>query len=517
MRDPYTDTSLARRHVPNPRFLLAFPPQQFAPGELVRPDGTMALPYLAAALERAGYEADILDMSVGTGADRLEDTFYRHEPLSTGLLRIGMTDERILAEVARYDVIGVTSIFTQQTSRCLALARLIKGAFPEKILLAGGGNARALKEHFLEHGYDAVFLSESEHAIVELAHFLHRGNPDLAAVSGVAMRRGGEIVRTAVTAVARDLDEYPIPAWEKLPNERYWKIGRIWGGRDGWIEREAQPAYAAVFTSRGCPFRCSYCHISKERGGEAGDIGSLRVHSLERVEREFDKLDSLGVCYVFINDDSFLAKKKRVLAILAMLSRRRFRLADVNGVNLLHLFRRRRGTLVVDEALLAALHAAGFRKISLPFESGTQRLIDKYSSSKWRLAECDVFDLVRKLGAAGITADANFMIGYPDETPAELENTFELARRVMQAGLSGCQFFMVQPFPGSRLFDETLANGMLPRTWHWDELGWSKGSPFEGLLIDKDDLKRAWQSKWRELNPPTRVGEWSEQLTGDAR
>jgi radical SAM superfamily enzyme YgiQ (UPF0313 family) len=320
------------------------------------------------------------------------------------------------------------------------------------------------------------------------------------------------VVRTPVTSVATDLDDYPLPAWEKLPNERYWRIGRIWGGREGWIGQEAEPAYAAVFTSRGCPFRCSYCHISKERGGEAGNIGNLRVHSLARVEREFDKLESLGVQYVYINDDSFLAKKRRVLAILAMLGRRRFRLADVNGVNIVHLFRRRQGKLVVDEPLLAALYDAGFRKISLPFESGTQRLIDKYSSAKWSLAGCDVFELIRKLAEAGIAADANFMIGYPDETPEELEKTFDLARRVMQGGLLGCQFFMVQPFPGSKLFDDTLASGMLPSTWHWDELGWSKGSPFERLLIDKHHLKAAWRSMWQQLNPQSRVGELSEQL-----
>jgi radical SAM superfamily enzyme YgiQ (UPF0313 family) len=509
------DVTLARRQIRNPRFLLAFPPQQFTDGELVRPDGTMALPYLAAALEQAGYEADILDMSIGTAGDRLEDTFYRQEPLGGGLARIGMTDERILAEVARYDVIAVTSIFSQQTSRCLALARLIKGAFPDKILIVGGVNARALKEHFFAHGYDAVFLSESERAIVELARFLDRGRPDLDAVSGIAVRSGGGIVRTPVTGIARDLDEYPMPAWEKLPLERYWRIGRIWGGREGWIEAGDEPAYAAVFTSRGCPFRCSYCHISIERGGEAGDIGALRVHSLERVEREFDKLSSLGVRYVLINDDSFLAKKRRVFAILEKLRRRRFRLADVNGVNIVHLFRRSRGRLVVDEPLLAALYEGGFRKISLPFESGSQRLIDKYSSSKWSLADCDVFALIRGLAAAGIAADANFMIGYPDETPDELEATFELARRVMQAGLLGCQFFMVQPFPGSRLFDESLASGSLPPDWHWDELGWSKGSPFDGLLIDKNDLKRAWWSVWRQLNPSQRVGEMTAQLRGD--
>ena len=46
--------------------------------------------------------------------------------------------------------------------------------------------------------------------------------------------------------------------------------------------------------------------------------------------------------------------------------------------------------------------------------------------------------------------------------------SFLLARRGMDAGLVGCQFFMVQPFPGTALFEECIANGQLKKSWHWD-------------------------------------------------
>ena len=82
----------------------------------------------------------------------------------------------------------------------------------------------------------------------------------------------------------------------------------------------------------------------------------------------------------------------------------------------------------------------------------------------------------------------------------------------MDAGLIGCQFIMVQPFPGSRLFEESLANGQLSASWHWDELGWSKGSPFNHLQIDKPTLKYSWELAWRLLNSDGRVREFSKQL-----
>jgi radical SAM superfamily enzyme YgiQ (UPF0313 family) len=496
-----------KRRIRNPRFLLAFPPQQYASEEAIRPDGTLALPYLDAALTAAGFESAILDMSIGTPADRLEDTFYRQVRLENGYIRIGMSPERILEEVRDYDVIALTSIFTQQTSRCFEVARLVKQAYPDKILIAGGVNARALKRHFFDHGFDVVFTSEGEKALVDFARFLDTGAPAVADLRGVSFRDDEQIVSLGPPPLTLDLDEYPMPSWDKLPNQRYWDIGRVWGGREGWVESTTAPRYAAVFTSRGCPFRCMYCHISLERGGEAGDIANLRLHSVERVASEFHHLRDLGVQYLYINDDSFLAKRERVLQILGILSDFDFRLADVNGVNIIHFFKREGGRLVVDDRLLEALYNAGFRKMSLPFESGTQRLLDKYSTGKWRIADCDFETLIRKLNDIGIVADANFMIGYPDETLEELTNTFLLARRVMDAGLVAVQFFMVQPFPGSRLFDESIANGQLRPDWHWDDLGWSKGSPFTHPAIDRGTLKYCWSLVWKLLNRGTRVEE----------
>ncbi|MBX9790364.1 MAG: B12-binding domain-containing radical SAM protein [Pirellulales bacterium] len=501
-----------QRRIKHPRFLLAYPPLQFTAGEIMRPDGTLALPYLHAALRAAGFDAQILDMSLGTQRDRLEETFYCPRPVAEEMVRIGMSPERILEEVRDFDVIAISSIFTQQTSRCFEVSQLVKRVYPEKLIIGGGVNARSLKEQFFAHGFDAVFLSEGEKPIVQFARWMQSGTPTLAEVSGIAFSVEGRTVVNPVRELTHDLDEYPMPSWEALPNERYWQISRLFGGKEGWIGDDELPRYAAMITSRGCPFRCTYCHISKERGGEAGDIGDLRLHSIERVEQEFDHLKRLGVDCVYINDDSFLAKKNRVFAILDRLRGYGFKLADVNGVNIIHLFKRYADRLIVDEELIEALCFAGFRRISLPFESGTQRIIDRYSSSKWQLDSCDVVDLIKKLNKVGIVASGNFMIGYPDETPDELTNTYLLARKAMDAGLVACAFFMVQPFPGTRLFDESLANGQLPASWHWDELGWSKGSPFTRPLIDKEALKYSWSLAWRLLNRESRVQEYERQL-----
>jgi anaerobic magnesium-protoporphyrin IX monomethyl ester cyclase len=502
------------RRIANPRFLCLYAPLQYTPEEVIRPDSSLGLPYLHGALTAAGFEAGLLDASIGRpDRDELADTFYRRTPLpdiSPDHFRVGMTHERILEEVRDYDVIAVSSIFTQQTARCFEISRLVKEAFPEKIMIAGGVNARSLRSHFFDSGYDAIFLSESEKPIVAFAHYLRCGAPSLEGIPGISVRSGGRAFTHDAQSVPENLDEYVMPSWQALPNQRYWEISEPWGGKQGWLEGQ-KPRYASILTSRGCPYRCDYCHISKEKGGEAGGMGRLRFHSLERVWRELDLLHGLGVELIYINDDSFLAKKTRVRDILAIMRNYNFLLADVNGVNIIHLFKRVGERLEIDVELLENLYEAGFRRIGLPFESGSQRLLDRYSTSKWKIDKVDVFALVRVMSDMGFTINGNFMVGYPDETLDELSQTYLLARRAMDAGLTGCGFFVVQPFPGTVLYDEAIASGQLDPEYTWDSMGWSKiksPSPYRNLKIDPYLLNYSRNLVFALLNRDRRTDQW---------
>lgn len=506
--------NVLERRIANPRFLCLYAPLQYTPEEVIRPDSSMGLPYLHGALAAAGFEVSLLDASIGRPErDELADTFYRRTPLpqiSPDHFRIGMTHERLLEEIRDYDVIAVSSIFTQQTSRCFEVSRLVKEHFPEKIMIAGGVNARSLREHFFDNGYDAVFITESEKPIVAFANYLRSGKPSLDGVPGMSFRVGGRTVTNPSLPAPDNLDEYAMPSWQVLPNQRYWEISEPWGGKQGWLE-DIKPRYASILTSRGCPYRCDYCHISKEKGEEAGEIGRLRFHSLERVWRELDLLKGMGVELIYINDDSFLAKKNRVRDILGLMRNYDFLLADVNGVNIIHLYRREGERLVIDMELLENLYEAGFRRIGLPFESGSQRILDRYSTSKWKIDKVDVFELVRVMSDMGFTINGNFMVGYPDETLDELSKTYMLARRAMDSGLTGCGFFVVQPFPGTVLYDEAIAAGQLDEDYTWDNMGWSKiksPSPYKSLKIDPYLLNYSRNLVFALLNKDRRTDEW---------
>ena len=481
----------------NPSFLLLYSPLQFGPEEMAKPDGSLSLPYVAGSLRRGGYDVKILDISVGAEQDRLQDTFFRATRLPSGLLRIGMSHERILQEAAAFDVVGISSIFTTQSSMVLETIRLIRTNFPEKLILAGGVNARNLRSRFFKAGADVIVLSEAENIVIEIAEAL-RGKRTLTSVQGIAFldETGKEHINPA-GHVTSDLDELPMPAWDLLPLNKYWDISRPHGGQ---FPEGKRVKYASLQTSRGCPFQCLYCHISKENDDDpSGNLKGFRVKSIDRVLRELQTLKDMGVEYVYFEDDSLFAKKNRAYKLFELVAEMGLHLADVNGVNLVHLQKNFGGKLGIDVEFLEILSNAGFDFLHLPFESANQRILDKYCSGKWRIHSLDTGELLRACRSAGIETAGNYMIGYPDESLEEIHRTILFAKQHVEQGLNHVAIFAVVPFPGTVIYDMCVQSGQLDPDFDTDTMKWTK-SILKGLAVPADTLEHMRQLAWLTVN-----------------
>ena len=437
------------------RVKLVYPAQPFLMTEVPRPDGSLGLLYIAGALRSAGFDVSLLDMCVGDLDDSPETAFYNRQSIDEDTVRVGISEQNLETKLQSSDVIAVTSIFTMNTQQALEVAKVAKNTSNAPLTIAGGGNARSFYELFLSSGYDVVVFGEGEQTIVDVCKAWD-GTKDFSSVDGIAYKNNnGDYIVTPDRTTEKYVDQLPLPAWDLLPREKYWQLGDPPGGI---FDPGQKVRYLTMQTSRGCPFRCTYCHISKE-----GDAAVLRLKSDARVMQEIGIIKELGAEHILLQDDSLLADRNRIIRLLDKFRSTGMGFSDTNGVNVRHFFKGNMSNLELDYELLDALKDAGMQNFAIAFESGSRRILRKYASKKWDPSKHNAVKLIREVVARGFKAVGFFVIGYPDETYDELDETFLLGKKLVNEGMTSAGFYVVTPYPGSVLYDIALRDGYLPK------------------------------------------------------
>ena len=101
------------------------------------------------------------------------------------------------------------------------------------LLFSGGVNAKSRASIFFKAGFDVIFTSEAETQIQQIAKIMQKDSKDFSSVGKIYYKnKDGKIIDNSHFGdIVMDLDKLPMPAWEMLPNKRYWEIGRPHGGK----------------------------------------------------------------------------------------------------------------------------------------------------------------------------------------------------------------------------------------------------------------------------------------------
>lgn len=356
----------------------------------------LGLALVAAVLEKAGHQVSIVEANA-----------LRLQP------------EDIVRGVAGADVVGLTAV-TPTINAAIAIARHLKKASPAMPIILGGAHATLLPEETLAAAseVDVIIRGEAEDTILDLLKVLELGQP-LSSVSGITYRKDGEVVSNPARSKDTDLDSLPFLAYHLLP----WKKYRPHPPHGRY------PPFAAIITSRGCPYRCSYCSKpifgNKFRGQSA-----LRV-----VEEVAYHQKRFGIRELVFYDDVFTLDKKRAHAIADELIKRRLKVhwSCETRVNL------------VDGELLRHLKQAGCYSISYGIESGSQKILDTLDKG---INPGQVEEAVRLSREAGLETVGYFMIGSPGETAETIQQTIQFAKKLK---LDFAQFAVTTPFPRTKL------------------------------------------------------------------
>lgn len=322
----------------------------------------------------------------------------------------------------RPDLVAFSAI-TAEGKSLYESAAMAKRLLPGVKVIAGGPHPTGYGEECLANGIDAVIIGEGERTTVELVRALESGSA-LAPVAGIAFLREGKPVFTPARRFIEDLDSLPLPDWGLTDLARY----RAFVPHTPFLHKTA---YMSLFTSRGCPYHCTYCHnVMGKR---------FRAHSPERVLAEFKALYARGIRHFELLDDIFNWDRERAAEIMRRLIAEKMDIGIYmcNGV---------RGD-ILDEELVDLFARAGVRFMSVAIETASPRL-QKAIKKNVNLDKLRrVVDMSVK---RGIFTHGFFMLGFPGETYGE---ALETVRYGCSLNLHTCMIAFTLGYRGTELGD----------------------------------------------------------------
>ena len=345
------------------------------------------------------------------------------------------------------------SASTQVMPAAGAICSAIKSRSPQQATLLVGGHVAALPERTMrEESCDFAVSGEGPVTLHELMLQLKSDAPAPSAVRGLLYRHEGAVLSTPPAPIVRELDkEMPGIAWDLLPMDKY--RAHNWHCFDSMSR---QP-YAALYTSLGCPCRCSFCCIqSPFKSGEVAagyspNANSYRMWSPASVITEIDLLVTrYGVRNIKFADELFVLNAAHVEGICDLIIER--------GYDLNIWAYARIDTL--KDAQLAKLKRAGINWLALGIESASARV--RAESAKG-FADSKIVETVQRIKDHGICIGANYIFGLPEDDHDSMQATLDLA---LELNTEWANFNCAMAYPGSQLYLQALQEGWeLPESW----------------------------------------------------
>ena len=271
-------------------------------------------------------------------------------------------------------------------------------------VLIGGIHASALPEEALRHA-DQVLVGEGENTIIDV----------------VEGRITDPIVQCAPVL---DLDAVPWPDYSVLKT----------------------PVEAAdIMTSRGCPFRCTFCTTSRM-------FSPYRKRSVDSVIAEIKHYKEMGFRYMNFEDDNFTADKDRAKEICRRMIAEHLQFRET--------FFFGRTDMAKDPELLDLLAKAHLTRVLIGIESLNQAALDDINKGQ------SIADIERAGIACrdhGIRVIASVVLGIDEDSPEDIKRSVDFAKSIDAYQI---QPAVLTPFPGTPVYDEFVKEGrMITKDW----------------------------------------------------
>jgi anaerobic magnesium-protoporphyrin IX monomethyl ester cyclase len=350
-----------------------------------------------------------------------------------------------------------------------------------------GGHIAALPREVLETESSIDFVCQNE-GVYTLSNLLSVENLDdltyLSKVKGLGYRDEGHVILNEPERIVKKKDlevDLPGMAWDLLPSIKKYRTA----GWHSWSNNSEKEPFAALYTSLGCPYKCSFCMINiinrtdNSSSISSADSNVFRWWNPNFIIKQFDQMALMGVKNVKIADELFVLNPRHFEAICDLIIERDY---DFNiwaysridtckpkyleklkkaGVNWLGL-----GIENPDQVLRKEVHKGGFKEVKIP-------------------------EIIEQVRSAGINVGGNYIFGLPTDTMESMKSTLDFALNNLT---DMSNMYSAMAYPGSPLYLTAKKKGWrLPGTY----AGYSQHS-YETINLPNDNLTSEQILKFRD-------------------
>ncbi len=373
------------------------------------------------------------------------------------------------------DVVGITVMMDQFADAGHRTAKVVKKVLPASRVVMGGVYPTISPSDVLEDkNIDYAVVGEGEYVFKGLLDFIAGNSKDLPA-KGVYYKNGHELIETGRAEFITDLDSLPFPSYDLIDFKKYSNNydRKSVGGPVNY-------PYARMFTSRGCPQKCSFCQVKHISGRK------FRNRSAKNILKEIKWLhNEFGVQNLIFDDDNLFTKRKRAVELFSGMIEQGLTMpwASISTA-----------VFYLDDKLLKLMKTSGCYFMNIAIESGSQRVLKEIVRKPVN------YDYAKRMVALakkeGIFVAANFIIGFPTETWNEIRETIQFSEEL---DADYIKIFHAIPLKHTKLWDLCVENNAFKKDFNIHDLRWSQGQIGSNEYTPNDlTILRAYE--WDRVN-----------------
>jgi len=320
------------------------------------------------------------------------------------------------------DLVGISTI-TSTAPRAYEFARAARRAgIP---VLMGGPHVTFLPDEALQH-CDYVVRGEADDLIVDLVRRIETG-ARLDDFPSLSYRAGDRVVHNPASPGCPDYDALPAP-----------DLSLVEG-----LDLDARATHIVpIQTSRGCPFNCTFCSVTRMFG---------REYRFRRTENVMAELRQYRGRVVFFYDDNFTADRARAKELLRAMIRENLGIQWSAQV---------RCDAARDGELLDLMAKAGCYYVYIGMESVDPAVLKCFDK---RQSVSEMEEAIRRFHEHRIRIHGMFIFGADQDTSAIFRQTVRFAKTHQ---IESAQFMILVPLPGTPVFEALDREGrLLSRDW----------------------------------------------------